>query len=176
MQLRADVALASAVKSLTDVVLPAVDPDNAPALEQLQVVIGLLSLLAARLPLEFDYDRDELERLCAFGEALVQATASAAPAETATLAGVNARASAVLDRARATPRELLDAIRDVRVATASVVGAAYVASAPATRGRLARLVRDHARAQLERERAWVKPQGWEADPSLIPEIETLLAR
>ena len=30
-------------------------------------------------------------------------------------------------------------------------------------------------AQLLRERAWLKVQGWEADPDAIPAIETLLA-
>jgi hypothetical protein len=33
---------------------------------------------------------------------------------------------------------------------------------------------DAAKAQILRERAWFQPQGWDADPTAYPAIETLL--
>ncbi len=53
MQLREDLQLQTAIRALTEVVTPAVDTSNALAVEQLQVVIGMLHLMAARLPLRF---------------------------------------------------------------------------------------------------------------------------
>ena len=70
MQLRADLQLATAIRALTEVVLPAVDADNALAVEQTQVVIGMLQLMAARLPWQFRHDCDELARLLTLCRAL----------------------------------------------------------------------------------------------------------
>ncbi len=175
MQLRADLALKSAIKSLTDVVLPALDSGNAPAQEQLQVVIGLLSLLAARLPLQFEYDRDELARLLEFARALDAADVPHRDTQLPLELGASiAAAGEVLDRAQTTPEALLLAVRDLRAMTGAAVSAQYAAASAAQRATLTRLVLAHADAQIVRERAWVIAQGWEADPALIPSIERLL--
>ena len=70
MQLRADIQLQTAIRALTEVVAPAVDAGNALAVEQLQVVIGMLHLMAVRLPLQVRYDCDELARLLELSKAL----------------------------------------------------------------------------------------------------------
>lgn len=170
MQLRPDVALRATVKSLKDVVLPAVDAHNGPAVEQLQIAIGLIALVAERLPLEFRYDCDELERLLAFAHALKEVTAGDAPA----LESGTAEAQDVLDRAQASPADVLAAIRALRETTGAVVGAAYADGDPHTREQLSALVLAHAGEQLTRERAWLLPQGWEPAPERLPAIEDLV--
>lgn len=172
MQLRPDTALRATIRSLTDVVLPAVDPTNLPAVEQLQIAIGLLTLIAERLPLEFRYDCDELERLVVFARSL----AEVAPVESSMLNGDADEAVKVLARAHASPAEVLGAIRRLRETTGAVIGAAYAAGAPDDRERLAALVLSHADAQLTRERAWLLPQGWEPNPDALPSIASLLDR
>ena len=171
MQLRSDLALPAMIKSLSEVVLPAVDPQNQPAIEQLQVTIGLLNLLAERLPLEFRYDRDELERLLGFARALAAIDGADADAVQALATGI-ARGSDVLERARATPREMLESIRELRSTAGALVTAAYAGGDAAARNALEVLVLEHADAQLLRERAWLAPQGWEA--GTLPAIGDLI--
>ena len=105
MQLREDLQLQTVIRALTEVVMPAVDSGNALAVEQLQVVIGMLHLLAARLPLRFRYDCDELARLLELCKALDASEGSA-------LARANVAGAAVLARAQADPVEVLQALHD----------------------------------------------------------------
>ncbi len=175
MQLRPDVAIPAMIKSLTDVVLPAVDSDNALAVEQLQVTIGLLGLMAARLPLEFAYDRDELERLLGLSRDLLEAGGAEA-AESAALQDALALGADVHARAAADPREVLDAVRALRATSGALIGTLTAAADESLRQRVKELVTSHAGEQLLRERAWVAPQGWEARPEAVPPIEELLDR
>lgn len=171
MQLRDDVSLDAAIGTLKDIVLPALDPANAHAQEQLQVVIGLLSLMAARRGIAWRYDLDELSRLVPFCRALA-AMGSEHSAEA--LAWLTTSAADVLTRAGAGPDEVLQSIRALREASGALVSALYRDGDGALRARLSRLVLDHADAQLLRERAWLAPQGWETQPETLPDIETLL--
>ena len=71
MQLRYEIALAAMMKSMTDVVIPAVDGKNDLAVQQANLVVGLLNLLAQQLPQQFRFDRDELQRLLVAREVLL---------------------------------------------------------------------------------------------------------
>ncbi|MCC6710062.1 MAG: hypothetical protein IT492_21090 [Gammaproteobacteria bacterium] len=166
MQLREDLQLQTAIRALVEVIAPAVDAGNALAVEQTQIVIGMLQLMAARLPLQYQYDCDELVRLVDLSRALEDhdgrlATARAAGAE-------------VLARAQATPQELLAAIRNLRKLSGAVITAAYRDGDDATRTSVSKHVLAHAEQQLLRERAWFAPQGWELQPESLPDIENLL--
>jgi len=177
MQMRPAVQIQSIIKALTDVVLPAVDPGNKLAQEQSRLVIGLLTLMSKQLPLQFRFDCDELARLIALSQQLRQQARSAACLETP-LAGLRpavASAEAVLDRAKADPDEVLEAVRSLRAATGALVSAAYQDADAATVDALQQAVLGHAETQLLRDRSWLLMQGWEADPASVPPIEQLLA-
>ncbi|MCK9285355.1 MAG: hypothetical protein M0P39_13860, partial [Rhodocyclaceae bacterium] len=60
MDLRPALQVQTVIKAMTDVVLPAVDPNNKLAQEQARLVIGMLHLVMQRQPLMYRYDRDEL--------------------------------------------------------------------------------------------------------------------
>lgn len=166
MQMRADLQLRSALRALREVVMPAIDADNPLALEQLQIVIGMLQMLAVQLPLQYRYDHDELTRLVRLCDALNVDSSSA-------LAQASAAASDTLARAMADPAELLVAIRRLRVLSGEAVTAAYRDGSAQEKACISRLVLEHADQQLLRERAWVAAQGWEAQPARLPAIETL---
>jgi hypothetical protein len=168
MQLRADLQLATAIRALTEVVLPAVDADNALAVEQTQVVIGMLRLMAARLPLQYRHDCDELARLLTLCRALQPYD------DDGGLAPATHTGAEVLARARATPQEILDAIHSLRALSGAVVSSAYGDGDDAARAALSALVLTHADAQLTRERAWFAPQGWELEPDSLAAMEDLL--
>lgn len=173
MQLRPDISIHAMIKSLTDAVLPAVDPNNKLALEQLQLTIGLLSMMEQRMPLEFKFDCDELDRLLGFaaelkrhargGEALADLVAS------------ETQGADVRRRAQASPAEVVAANRALRAASGAVAASAYRDGTPEQRAAIMKTVLSMSGQQLLRDRAWVMPQGWEAQPELVPPIADLLA-
>lgn len=175
MQLRADIQLQTAIRALTEVVAPAVDAGNALAVEQLQVVIGMLHLMAVRLPLQVRYDCDELARLLELSKALnAELDDDGHQGAISALAGASSAGAAILARAQADPSELLQAIRDLRSLSGALVTAVYRDGNTAARTRITTLVLTHADQQLLRERAWVAPQGWETQPERLPAIADLL--
>ncbi len=168
MQIRPDLALQAVLKSLTEVIAPSVDPHDKMAREQVSLVIGLLTLIADRLPHTHAYDCDELGRLIQLAQNIVPAADSQA------LSSAIDGGIVVLERAKASPGDLVATIAALRSAIGDA--AAGLASRKDTIGRAAvRALLDASSAQLLRERSWVLMQGWENDPSSIPEIETLIA-
>lgn len=176
MELRPAFALQSVIKAMTEVVLPAVDPHNKLAQEQSRLVIGVLGLLAERMPLWYRFERDELVRFLALAEHL-SGVATQVPAAGEALKPLQAArvgGQDVLDRARAEPAELEAANFELRDHIGALVSALYSHADDTTRKRVGSLVTAHAREQLLRERAWHVRQGWENDPDALPAIESLL--
>lgn len=176
MQMTTEVQLRSAVKALTDVVLPAVDANNKLAQEQVRLVIGMLSLMGEQLPFRYRYDRDELQRLVACS-AQMQASARGGESTVAAIVDLSSATQAAqraLDGAVTTPEELADCVRAMRAATGEAVTRAYRDGDPEYRGALRDLVLDLSQAQLLRERSMYLAQGWEPNPRAIPPIATLL--
>jgi hypothetical protein len=177
MQMRPEVQIKSMVKAMTDVVLPAIDPANKLAQEQGRLVIGLLSLMAQQLPLQFRYDCDELRRLVGLAAGLKQA-AGGAPEARASVEEMNrsaAAAAATLAQALVGPQQLEQAVRDLRQVTSEVVRSVAAAKDGQAMRQVQQVVLATSKEQLLRDRSWVLMQGWEPDPAAIPRIETLLA-
>lgn len=176
MQMQAALQLQSAIKALTDVVLPAVDPANKLAQEQCRLVIGTLGLMAQQLPLSFRFGCDELSRLLRLAEVLRDA-AQGGPNTTACVEKMSqtaAAASHTLDRAQAGPDAIEQAIRELRAATSLVVRSSFVDGNEAALKQVQDAVLAAAREQLLRDRSWVLPQGWEPAPDAVPKIGDLL--
>lgn len=178
MQLRPDIQIQSILKAMTDVVLPALDPANPLAQEQARLCMGLLGVMASRLPLQYRYDCDELARLLALARQLqhLPETGRLAPNGFGLLEQGANQADDVLARARAEPTEVLAAVRSLREVTGNLVQEAFVNDPSGDQTHdLQRAVLDATEAQLLRERSWLLGQGWEANPQDIPSIETLIA-
>lgn len=168
MQIRPELALQAALKSLTEVIAPAVDPGDKMAQEQIGLVIGVLTLVKSRLPLAFAYDRDELARLIDLAKAIFPA------AESDHLHSALDRGGTTLERAQVSPTDLIDAVACLRGAIGDA--ASTLPSRNDEPGRAAlRAVLDASASQLLFERSWVRMQGWESDPDSLPDLETLLA-
>ncbi len=176
MELRPALALKSVIKAMTDVVLPAVDPQNKLAQEQSRLVIGVLGLLAERLPLLYRYDCDELSRFLTLADTLREQAANIAAAQDAllSLAAVVATGKDVLQRAGAEPSALEAANFELREKIGALVSVVYSEASAAERRTMGITVTAHAKEQLLRERAWHVTQGWESDPAALPAIESLL--
>lgn len=178
MQMRPEIQLKAVIKALSEVVLPALDPGNKPAIEQAKLSIGLLSLLAEQLPVQFAFDCDELARLLATGQTLVDAAQGGAATEDAAarLRDALAAATATLAGARSGPAGVLGAVRQLREATGTLVTQTHADGTPEARAAIDAAVLAMSQAQLLRERALMRLQGWEPDPAAIPPLAELLAR
>lgn len=178
MQTRPDLQIKSILKAMNDVVLPAVDPNNKLAQEQVRLCMGLLGLMAKQLPLQFRFDCDELARLTAYSAEL-QRIAGSGGAQTreavATLATSTTKASALLERAKVAPSEIEQAVRTLREGTGALISSVFRDGDAAAQDRVQKATLAMSKEQLLRERAWVITQGWEPDPKAVPPIEELLA-
>lgn len=177
MEMRPAFQIPALIKSLTDVVLPAVDPANKLAQEQGQLIVGMLHLIAQRLPLQYRYDRHELDSFIALaGELAGHGAAIPEAAEAlAALADGVAGGQALLVRAGAEPLALEAANQRLRAQVGVVITAAATAPDSAALKALNRAVLVHAEAMLLRERSWLALQGWEGKaPAHLPAVETLI--
>jgi hypothetical protein len=177
MQLRSDIQLKSMIKALRDVIIPAIDPANRLALEQAQLVTGMLGLMQHQLPLQYRFDRDELRRLVDLLHGLkviCELDPALAPLPER-YKGLITTSREVLDGCAVDPQRLHDSVRRLREVVGEVVTFANEHAGAAARERIEHEVLNLSREQLLRDRALVAPQGWEPDPTALPSIESLLS-
>lgn len=176
MQMRPDLQIKSVIKAMNDVVLPAVDPQNKLAQEQVRLCMGLLGLMARQLPLQFRFDCDELARLSAYSAELQRIASGGSQTSAALTALKDATSSAdeTLERAKASPQDVEQAVRSLRQATGSLVSSVFRDGDGAVQDRVQHATLAMSKEQLLRDRAWVISQGWEPDPKAVPPIEELL--
>ncbi|GAC1355286.1 MAG: hypothetical protein NVSMB34_08380 [Variovorax sp.] len=167
-------ALGAAVKALTQVVAPAVDPHNPLAVEQLRLVGLYLDFLTQQRPHERRLAWKDLSLQCDLAR-------QAGSILNAALPDMGRRLLQAVERAEAQLRlpiaptshwehlhgELAELLAEA-IATAS--------SADATlRDALDSLVLSYAREQLLLHRVWFLPYGFEARPDSLPTLEGVLA-
>lgn len=176
MQLRPEIQITSMIKAMTDVILPAVDPLNKLAVEQSQLVVGMLSLMARQLPVQFKFDCDELERLLASAKRMQELPAGDGKVKAALgrLAERGQKAADVLERVKLDPAEVLAAIRALREAMGAIVCTLGETADTAAQLKVERIVLDLSKEQLLRDRAMLVMQGFERDPAALPSLESLL--
>lgn len=176
MQMRPDIQIACMTKAMLDVVIPAVDSTNKLALEQSQLIVGMLTLMARQLPLQFSFDRDELKRLTGSAprlESISIADEQAAAAKNRFLDGCT-KAEEILEKCQIDPAVLLASIKELRRALGSIVSTLAEGSDESAQLEVEAAVLDLSREQLLRDRSLMVTQGFESDPAAIPSIESLL--
>jgi len=178
MQMRPQIQLQAVIKALGDVVLPAIDPDNRLALEQGKLAIGLLTLLAQQLSVQFAFDCDELARLIATSRELANAAQGGAGTQAAVAALDEATLAAgrTLDAARSSPADVEAAVRAMRAATGALVTEVHRDGDAASQAAVQTAVLAMSKQQLLRERSMLLMQGWEPDPKAVPPLADLRAR
>lgn len=177
MQLRSDIQLKSMIKALRDVVIPAIDPANRLAVEQAQLVTGMLGLMQHQLPLQYRFDRDELGRLIHLfhGLKVICDLDPALESLPGKYKGLMTESRAVLEGSAVDPERLHDTVRRLREVAGEVVIFANEHADEPARQRIEREVLELSREQLLRDRALVAPQGWEPDLLALPSIHSLLS-
>lgn len=166
MDIRPSLQIQVAIKAMEQTVLPAVDPGNTIALEQAGLVLAALRVLEQRVPLWRAYQRDELRRLILLAGEIEEAE----EAGVADLSALAAKAGQLLESADAEAPELEAAV----IALRGAIGQLLASRDHVHRTPLGRLVLAAAKVQLERERAWLVPFGFEAASSDLRPIEEQL--
>ena len=176
MELRATFQIPTLIKALTDIVLPAVDPNNKLAQEQAQLIIGSLHLMAQRLPLQVRYDRRDIQSFIELSEQLREKAGSAPELATvgAALATITASTRNLLQQPGIEPGDLESANLALRSAVGRFVEAASALNTDSIRAAIEAAVMSHAQELLLRERAWLVAQGWEGKEPNLPAIESLI--
>jgi hypothetical protein len=167
--------LRSMMRAMQEVVLPALDADNAIAQEQGKLVLGSLSLLIDQVDYAHTFEVIEARDLCAL------LTEIAAMVPTKTLPAAVVAAQTQLRQARAlieiatTPVNVLQQINhDLRAALTYVIEEVERVGASELAHTIALRVLDFSATQLARERSWVAGTGFDP-PGTVPDIPTALS-
>lgn len=173
MLLRSDIQMATIVKSLTDIVIPALGLDQKVASEQVAIIVGQLKFIEAHAPLQASFDLDELDRLASLARALATIGEGHDPDLAISLRDAALASDALKMRGADSPGQVLDAILGLRALCAAAVTVLYQMD-KSTKNDMAKIVMSYSEQQLLRDRAWVVSQGWEAHPENLPKIESLV--
>lgn len=148
-----DDRLASVVRALTDIILPALPPEAGLAIEQSQLAIGHLQIIVAQLAAAPAHEQEEADDARALASALLAKGEGGAQTRTAlaTLKG----AVAVEDSAR-DDRVAIHGAIDALVRATSVDGAAVFRAALGT------IIVAHQTPRTIKDRAWFAPMGFDA--------------
>jgi hypothetical protein len=164
------------IRSLREVVLPALPKDQMLAIDQANILIGYLGIMAEQHDRVFDYLLVELAEYVELLRALVEDADGARSIDDAV-----AKARAALGRAApivqmSIPRqgELSDLLRSLKESVDELLFAARRDGTPAFRQASKKRVIQQAERQILRERAWFRASGFELDAGRLPSIAEVL--
>jgi hypothetical protein len=154
-----DLRIQNLIKALTQVVIPAIDPENALAREQAQLAIAHLQLIAAQWQKAPVFEAQSLDALRALGERLAAVSAGGAETRRAA-AGVRG----ALDRPYADLGRAIDAL----------IAAALADGETGFRAELDEAVLTYGAKQAWRERVWFAGSALDPDVAELPSIDAML--
>lgn len=168
-----DNALRASIKALNDVVLPALDPADPLAMEQLRLVASFLEFLRGPLPYLHGRNRFELSAYLELGRRLLPEARLCSAEVVASLESGIAAGAALLMRADASIDAMQSATAELSAAISALVR--VVASADdAVRHRVEQAVVSASKPLLDMERSWALPQGFELDAASLPPLASAL--
>jgi hypothetical protein len=159
--------LQTILRSLTETVIPAIDPEHKVALDQAHIIAGNLRILLDQIGRTGDYQRVELDEYRRLGAALLDRLEDDRGAED----------MRVLFR-QSIPegeRPLDDLLLRTKHAVDSLVRRGLSSEDEAVRRDCTAHVLDQAGRQLTRERVWFRAAGFELDADALPSLEEVLA-
>lgn len=148
-----DERLASVIRSLTEVVLPHLPADASLAQEQVHLAVGHLQILRMQLDATPAFEREEGDDALALAAELAAA-----------IDGGDRTRAAVAALGRAAAADSGDAragLRNVNRAIEALVSAVSADGSEASRGALSRIILDHERRRVDKDRRWFLPFGFD---------------
>lgn len=170
MQPGFDLRIRSMIKALSETVLPAVDPDNKAAIEQLHITLGSLALLREQVDHAYAFEVADLRDMIAVVAGLPE---HGGPVSDATVQTAS-RAEALAAGKPVSLTRLQAANNALREVIAAEIEAAYERLDPASADRLDAWLLKNAAQQIGRERAFVAGTGFDVFPDTLKPIEAIL--
>ena len=149
----ADERLASVIRSLTEVVMTHLPPEASLAQEQVQLAIGHLQILRLQFDASPGFEAEEVEDARALA-AQLDAAVEGGAATAAALEALRASAMGSSENLRGELSAIHRAVEDL-VRAVSVDGAAGAKPA------LARVIIEHERGRVDKDRRWFLPYGFD---------------
>lgn len=159
-----DLQLKVVLKALREVVLPAVDPANGVALEQLHLAMMTVDLVRGQMPFRHQRIRQELRNARDLAAQVADAGGS----------GIAVDLIAEAEAALGDPEGSEAALDAIRLRILSAVE--EVVATSGGKAEIARAVIAATRPQTLLTRAWCAPAGFEVDPQHVPPLDSLLTR
>jgi hypothetical protein len=163
-----EVRLESVLHGLRDVVIPAINPDEALAVEQSGLILAQLLMMLKQMPFADRYYRLCRDDARTTAAAIVQNPAGGARSKTATEA-----LAALLDETEADDphAQYLALAGEIATLTTAVTEDAE----PGWRARVDTIVLEFSMRQNRRERVWFVDAGFDPDPAELPTLAALCA-
>lgn len=158
-------------KALTEVILPAIDPENKGAVEQLQLVVGSLNLMNEQIDYAHWFEVTDGRSMIAMAERIAEI--SGQPIDAAT-----AQAIASVRDAGSRHNVTLTAVRqanyDLRETLSAMIACILEASDAATHKAVSLAIIEMSEDQTSRERAFVAKTGFDVFPDSLKSIADAL--
>ena len=168
--------LQSMLRSMLEVIIPALDPDSQLARDQAQILVANLHLMSEQADRSYEYEMVELREYVAL---LARLTASQSDgAATMALKGPCRWLLRDVEPVAALPiprhADLAAHVRALKAAVDRLLEAARSDGEPRYYNQVVAATLEQAATQNLRERVWFKAAGLDAEPDALPDIEQVL--
>lgn len=166
----------SMIRSLREVVLPALPNDQLLAIDQANILVGYLRIMAEQHDRVFEYLLAELAEYAQLVSALAEDAEGAESIGEAVAKARSALAKAAPVVRMPIPRQsdLSALIRSLKESADELVLAARQDGTPAFRQASIDRVMQQAERQIRRERSWFRASGFELEAGQLPSIDDVL--
>jgi hypothetical protein len=164
------------IRSLREVILPALPSGQMLAIDQTNILIGYLSIMALQHDKVFDYLLAELAEYTELVETMVKDSGDDQDDVVRAARGAVADAKPLLLMAIPLQSELADRVRALKTSADDLLCAARQSGSTTRSQALANRVMQQAGKQILRERAWFRASGFELDADKLPSIDEVLSR
>lgn len=175
MQPDTETRLKAMLRSLREVIIPAIASDEKLAVDQANIVAANIAMLIEQHDMQLHYLIAELRDYRAFLQDLLEISATPASQAVQKSRTLLDDLAPALDTKLPLPDELAQALTRVKTAVDEQVQTLLDSSDPQAVAAVTYLTFKYARPQLLRERAWVAKAGFELEPEKIPSLEELLS-
>lgn len=165
--------LQSMLRAMSEVIVPALDPQQQLARDQAKIVIGNLQILMDQTDSGYDFLLTELREYASLLRELISLSGEGA---------IRNRALEVLSVADPVAvahipgqRKLRELVSETKQTVNVLLEAVLDRGAANVRARAASLVLAQSEQQVLRERAWLRSSGFDPDQKSLPPIEAVLA-
>jgi ABC-type transporter Mla subunit MlaD len=166
----------SMIRSLREVILPALPNDQMLAIDQANILVGYLRIMAEQHDRAFEYLLVELSEYAQLVGALTEDAqgGESIDAAVATARSAVAEAAPVLRMSIPRQAELAALVKSLKVSVDELLHAARRDGTAAFRQAAVNRVMEQAARQVLRERVWFSASGFELDANRLPSIDAVL--